>query len=84
MNKILRGRGYRYAFPNGGVGELELVATAGLEGLGFRLVHDGSDRVFRGGSWSRVASDADVAYRYWIDPSYRSNRLGFRLVREEK
>ena len=53
------------------------------EGLSFRLAHDGSDRVFRGGSWSNDASDADVALRLWLDPSYRSNNLGLRLVRED-
>ena len=41
----------------------------------------GSNRVFRGGSWSSPAADARVAYRFDFDPGYRYGILGFRLAR---
>ena len=37
-------------------------------------------RVYRGGSWSRVAEDCRAAYR-WSTPAYRLYFLGFRLAR---
>ena len=48
--------------------------------LGFRLVHDASSRVSRGGSWGLSAGSARAAYRYWLNPGYRGGNLGFRLV----
>ena len=39
----------------------------------------GLRRVFRGGSWSNVATDCRSAYRNKIDPSARINDIGFRL-----
>jgi formylglycine-generating enzyme required for sulfatase activity len=41
----------------------------------------GSDRVFRGGGWSRNASDCRAAIRRWDSPGYRSGYLGFRVAR---
>jgi len=41
----------------------------------------GSNRVYRGGSWSFDAQGARVANRFRSNPDYRSNILGFRLVR---
>ena len=41
----------------------------------------GSSRVLRGGSWVSDANYASVCYRGDDTPSYRSNGLGFRLVR---
>jgi len=41
----------------------------------------GSFRVYRGGSWSSVASSARVSYRFRNDPSYRGNYQGFRFTR---
>jgi formylglycine-generating enzyme required for sulfatase activity len=38
-------------------------------------------RVVRGGSWFIKPEDARVAYRYWGNPTYRSNFQGFRLAR---
>ncbi|MDR2841135.1 MAG: formylglycine-generating enzyme family protein, partial [Paludibacter sp.] len=40
----------------------------------------GSSRVFRGGSWSRGASDCRVACRDYDTPARRYDILGFRLV----
>ena len=40
-----------------------------------------SDRVFRGGSWSRIPSFARVAVRVRFSPGYRDDALGFRLAR---
>jgi hypothetical protein len=40
----------------------------------------GSVRVYRGGGWSSTAGYCRSASRYWHDPSYRSNYLGFRLA----
>jgi formylglycine-generating enzyme required for sulfatase activity len=36
--------------------------------------------VFRGGSWSDDARDVRAAYRLRLEPSYRSNALGFRCA----
>ncbi len=43
----------------------------------------GSYRVFRGGGWYNYGSlrDARSANRYYINPDYRGNFLGFRLAR---
>ena len=40
----------------------------------------GSNRVDRGGSWSRVAADCRSAFRNRNAPSTRRNSLGFRLA----
>jgi sulfatase modifying factor 1 len=40
---------------------------------------DGSDRVFRGGSWNYSAYDARSAYRGRRVSAYSFNYLGFRL-----
>jgi len=37
-------------------------------------------RVLRGGSWLNNQDFARCAYRYYFDPDYRRDRLGFRLV----
>jgi len=42
----------------------------------------GSDRVFRGGSWSNAAWALPAALRYRYVPSFRYDYLGFRLLRE--
>ena len=41
---------------------------------------DGSARVLRGGSWSSIAGDCRVSYRYYYFPIIRDYRIGFRLV----
>ena len=41
----------------------------------------GSDRCLRGGSWYYSAYDAQVAYRNYGNPRYRSSYYGFRVVR---
>jgi len=41
----------------------------------------GSYRVGRGGSWNGSDSDSSVSYRLNINPSFRGNNLGFRVVR---
>jgi formylglycine-generating enzyme required for sulfatase activity len=53
-----------------------------LMDVGFRLVHDGDNRVFRGGGWDNSAQLARVADRVRGGPANRINFLGFRLVRE--
>ena len=40
----------------------------------------GAYRVLRGGSWCSSASYCRVAYRYFIDPTYRFNLNGFRVA----
>jgi formylglycine-generating enzyme required for sulfatase activity len=40
----------------------------------------GSDRVFRGGSWSGDAGRARSAFRDFNSPGYRNYNLGFRLA----
>ena len=41
---------------------------------------EGSDRVFRGGSWDNRALYCRTAYRLNFNPDYRDNIIGFRLV----
>ena len=41
----------------------------------------GSGRVLRGGSWYGVASDRRSASRVYINPAFRFDCLGFRIVR---
>ena len=41
---------------------------------------EASNRVHRGGSWSRSARNCRSAFRGWNVPSYRSIYLGFRLA----
>jgi formylglycine-generating enzyme required for sulfatase activity len=41
---------------------------------------DGSVRVVRGGGWGDYSEECRVANRYWINPDYRYNFIGFRLV----
>lgn len=51
--------------------------------VGFRLAHDNTDRVYRGGCWFYPAAQfARVAGRNWGGPASRVDDLGFRLVRE--
>ena len=47
--------------------------------LGFRLVHDDSNQVLRGGSWCNTADVARAADRGRGDPGFRVVNLGFRL-----
>lgn len=51
--------------------------------LGFRLVHDSGDRVFRGGNWLFIEPVARVAHRFFEDPANAGN-IGFRLARDEE
>ena len=44
-------------------------------------VEQASYRVYRGGGWNITASRLRASYRNWLDPSYRSDNLGFRLAR---
>ncbi|GEM_PF-2550200 len=46
-----------------------------------RLGGGSTDRVIRGGSWSLDARGVRAAYRYWGDPTYRDDDLGFRCAR---
>ena len=41
----------------------------------------GSDRCIRGGSWGTLAVFTEVARRYGVNPNYRDNTFGFRVVR---
>lgn len=41
----------------------------------------GSDRVLRGGCWSRNARSVRAAARRWVSPGYGDVYLGFRLAR---
>ncbi len=40
----------------------------------------GASCIFRGGSWSSIANDCSVGYRYGYSPSYVDYDLGFRLA----
>lgn len=51
--------------------------------LGFRLVHDSGDRVFRGGGWLLIEPVARVAHRFPEDPASAGN-IGFRLAHDEE
>jgi hypothetical protein len=52
--------------------------------LGFRLVHDSGDRVFRGGGWLLIEPVARVAHRDDCDPAAAGSLFGFRLTRDEE
>ena len=41
----------------------------------------GDGRVYRGGGWRSDADYCTVSYRYFLDPDYRNDNLGFRLMR---
>lgn len=41
----------------------------------------GVSRVFRGGSWGGRARSVRAARRYRVEPGYRNDNLGFRLIR---
>ncbi|MDD2464613.1 MAG: formylglycine-generating enzyme family protein [Desulfobulbus sp.] len=41
----------------------------------------GDDRVVRGGSWNDLGGFVRSAIRYWFEPSFRVDSLGFRLAR---
>ena len=51
-----------------------------LRDVGFRLVHDDSSQVDRGGSWGGVPQSARVARRLYGVPGRRYYYLGFRLT----
>jgi len=51
-----------------------------LDGTAWETSCQGSNRVFRGGSWSHAARDARAANRYGSSPGLRSDNLGFRLA----
>lgn len=52
------------------------------DGIGFRVVHDDSYRVLRGGWWYDLADNERAANRDWGNPGRRSGSLGLRLVKE--
>jgi hypothetical protein len=83
--KTVRGRGVS-AVPADLIkgGAMNQAHTSkGFAGIGFRLVCDDADRVYRGGSWDYVPSDARVAFRFnGGAPSGRHFSLGFRLVKD--
>lgn len=47
-------------------------------------IFQGSDRVFRGGSWDYDGVICQAAYRSRIAPAYRFNFIGFRLALRKK
>jgi formylglycine-generating enzyme required for sulfatase activity len=42
---------------------------------------EGSDRVYRGGSWNEYPRGCRAAYRRtWLHPAFRDGHVGFRLA----
>ena len=41
---------------------------------------DGMKHVDRGGSWNKVPSHCRLSFRYGLNPDYKANNLGFRVV----
>lgn len=41
---------------------------------------EGTKHVDRGGSWNKVASHCRLSFRYGLNPDYKANNLGFRVV----
>lgn len=72
-------RGSRFSDVGGGDTHSGLPTTENSI-LGFRLVHDDSYLVSRGGSWFYAAGLARAADRLGYGPGYRFGFLGFRLV----
>jgi len=84
-SKPLRGGGSQYSAEDAPGGTtLWALPTSDHENIGFRLVHDSADRVFRGGCWDRSAQGARVARRGRGVPAGRLNALGFRLVHSDQ
>ena len=48
------------------------------------LINSGTDRVHRGGSWSRQESDMRSAHRGHNLPSFKYSTIGFRIVFKEQ
>jgi formylglycine-generating enzyme required for sulfatase activity len=53
---------------------------SGAPADGSAWLGDGAKRVLRGGSWNYGPQGGRAAYRGWFEPSFRSNRYGFRLA----
>ena len=79
MSKKVRGSYYPHQAPNT-IRAFLINQREPNADVGFRLVHDASYRVFRGGSWSGDPSSARVADRF-SNSAGRGSSLGFRLVR---
>lgn len=43
---------------------------------------NGTDKVYRGGSWGSFAEDCRSAYRFDAPPTYKSSLIGFRIARD--
>ena len=54
---------------------------SGAPGDGSAWEGSASLRVLRGGSWFNSASSLRASDRFGLGPSFRNNRLGFRLAR---
>ena len=76
----LRGRGHRSPFPAAGAVTLAAEQDRDTNGTGFRLVHDDSGQVRRGGGWIYDPQNARGALRSGVDPASRFDSIGLRLV----
>lgn len=53
---------------------------APLNGSAWTIDVESVSRVMRGGSWSHDPKNCRSAYRYYFDPDYHDDALGFRIV----
>lgn len=81
--RAVRGNDYRVPRKSGQEAFFNNLNPLGRSaGVGFRLVFDGTDRIYRGGSWDSTESYAHAAGRAFRASDFPGDLLGFRLVWE--
>ena len=81
-SQTIVGRGFSFKIPADGSASMEAHEGSRQRGIGFRLVHDDSERVIRDGSWRNKGAYIREGHYGMVDPHYCSSTLGFRLARE--
>ena len=77
----LRGRGHAFPFPGDGAATLGADQEHVMNGTGFRLAHNDTGQVYRGGGWVDGPQFARVAFRRGgYGPGDRNRYLGIRLT----
>lgn len=69
---------YDITLPEDNIPKHIITETVDVNPLG---TSNSYERIRRGGSYQLLASSSIILSRYYIDPDYRDNDMGFRLVR---
>ena len=77
----MAGNSYDWCLDKCGGSFLDVVTDTYKDGLIDPLCSSGSFRVIRGGYWGNLARFCRAASRYWHEPGYRNDYIGFRLLR---